>query len=73
MYKNNLGMPPKKSSSLNGRAIKRGEGGKGLAIKEKRKQSVWTIAFCPNEFAHRLFCESKIPRSLITQQEFFGK
>jgi len=26
-----------------------------------------------NEFVYRLFCESKIPRSLITQQEFFGK
>ena len=26
----------KKSSSLNGRAIKKGEGGKGRAIKEKR-------------------------------------
>ena len=26
-----------------------------------------------NEFVHRLFCESKIPRSLIIQQEFFVK
>ena len=26
-----------------------------------------------NEFVHRLICETKIPRSLITQQELFGK
>ena len=26
-----------------------------------------------NKCAHRLLCESKIPRTLITQQEFSGK
>ena len=26
-----------------------------------------------NEYVHRLFCETKKPRSLITQQEFLGK
>ena len=26
-----------------------------------------------NEYVHRLVCETKIPRSLITQQELFGK
>ena len=26
-----------------------------------------------NQFAHRLFCESKTPRSLIAQQKFFEK
>ena len=25
-----------------------------------------------NDFVHRLLCETKIPRSLITQQEFSG-
>jgi len=26
-----------------------------------------------NEFVHRLFCETKIHRSVIPQQDFFGK
>ena len=41
--------------------------------KEENKMYGQSPCTLINEFVHRLFCEFKIPSSLITQQEFFGK
>ena len=40
-------------------------------LKEENKMYGQSPCTLINEFFHRLFCETKIPRSLITQQEFF--
>ena len=43
-------------------------------LNKRKKQNVWTIALYHQSMnLSRLFCEFKIPWSLITQQEFFGK
>ena len=41
----------------------------------KRRKKMYAQSPCTliNEFAHRLFCETKIPRSVIPQYEFFEK
>jgi hypothetical protein len=42
-------------------------------LKEENKMYGKSHCTPINEFVYRLFCETKIPRSLINRQEFFGK